>query len=421
MFDETRLAVYSGGGALRLWRRDADGMQTPLNPNRIARLLDERRVLLVVGAGGAGKTTLSAALGVAAAQRGRRTLVLTVDPAKRLANALGLQAFSEHVQHISAADFAAQGCDVPLGLDAAMLDVKRTFDRVVSRYARSPESARRILEHPFYQQASTALAGSQEYMATERLYESVNSGDYDLVVLDTPPAEHALDFIDAPRRLIDLFDSPTFRKLITPSSRLRSGVFRPSSVVMKGLQRFTTVEMFSNLLEFFGQLSETFDGFVSRARDVQALLQGPDAAFVLVSGCDAVSAQQARSLQEHVVGLGMNAPAWIVNRVFDFAPSLAEPHRDLAGDLLAVWHDNSAAPVPADLPALMRNLAQVSEKLGKLADRDRELLREVTAGVAPQVHVTGVPRRVREPDNLRELFEISNILLCAAPLVEAEP
>jgi anion-transporting ArsA/GET3 family ATPase len=396
-------------------------MHTPLNPNRIASLIDGRRVLLVVGAGGAGKTTLSAALGVAAAQRGRRTLVLTVDPAKRLANALGLQAFNEHVQHISVADFAAQGCAMPIGLDAAMLDVKRTFDRVVTRYARSPESAKKILEHPFYQQASTALAGSQEYMATERLYESVSSGEYDLVVLDTPPAEHALDFIDAPRRLIDLFDSPTFRKLIAPSSRLRGGVFRPTSVVMKGLQRFTTVEMFSNLIEFFGHLSETFDGFVSRARDVQTLLQGPDAAFVVVSGCDGASTEQARSLQEHVTGLGMHAPAWIVNRMFDFAPTLAQPQSDLAAELLAAWRDDGQTPVSSEVVGLMRNLAQVAEKMGGLAARDRALLAEVAASVAPRVNVLGVPRRIQEPDNLKELFAISNLLLDAVPVGEVAP
>ena len=154
-------------------------------PPTIAELLQTKRVLLCVGTGGVGKTTLSAALGIAAARRGRRVLVLTVDPARRLANALGLQAFDEQVQHIALPQLGPDQPQVPL--DASMLDVKRTFDRVVTRYAHSPQSAQRILAHPFYVQASTALAGSQEYMATERLYECATCGNWDLVVLDTPP------------------------------------------------------------------------------------------------------------------------------------------------------------------------------------------------------------------------------------------
>lgn len=160
----------------------------------LAQLIETKRIIVCVGAGGVGKTTISAALGVLAARSGRRALVLTVDPAKRLANTLGLGAFSENVQRIGPEAFAAQGCTVAVSLDAAMLDVKRTFDRVVSRYSKTAQSRDKILAHPFYQQASTALAGSQEYMAMERLYECASTGDYDVIVLDTPPSAHALDF-----------------------------------------------------------------------------------------------------------------------------------------------------------------------------------------------------------------------------------
>ncbi len=385
--------------------------------SNMAQLIEHQKVLLCVGAGGVGKTTLSAALGVAAAKQGKRALVLTVDPAKRLANALGLQSLGEHVQTISVEAFTAQGCHVQVPLDAAMLDVKHTFDRVVRRYAKSPESARRILEHPFYQQASTALAGSQEYMATERLYECVTSGLYDIVILDTPPAEHALDFLDAPRRLIDLFDSPAFRKLIAPSSRLKVGVFKPSSMVMKGLSRFTSVEMFGNLLEFFGHLAETFDGFVERAREVQALLQGPNSAFVLVSACDEVSTEQARFLLDHLRAQQMYPAAWLVNRVLDLDPALDAAGPELETQLfegLRTVGPDAMGGDERDGQATARHLAALVRRLGRLAAHDAALLAAVQRRAGADLQVVPLPRRPDEPDTLRELEALANLLLGAA-------
>lgn len=380
----------------------------------IAQLIDRQKVLLCVGAGGVGKTTLSAALGVAAAKRGKRALVLTVDPAKRLANALGLQSLGEHVQTIGVEAFAAQHCQVQVPLDAAMLDVKHTFDRVVRRYAKSPDSARRILEHPFYQQASTALAGSQEYMATERLYECVTSGAYDLVILDTPPAEHALDFLDAPRRLIDLFDSAAFRKLIAPSSRLKVGVFKPSSMVMKGLSRFTSVEMFGNLLEFFGHLAETFDGFVARAREVQTLLQGPESAFVLVSACDQVSTEQARYLLDHLRAQQMQPAAWLVNRVLALDPALDAAGPELEAQLFDALRSvgpDAMGGDERDGQATARHMAALVRRLGRLAAHDAALLAAVQRRAGSELPVVALPRRNDEPDTLRELAALAELLL----------
>lgn len=384
------------------------------SPPGIGRLLDSKRVLLVVGAGGVGKTTLSAALGVAAAQRGRRVLVLTVDPARRLANALGLQTIDVHVQRIEPAAFAAQGCAVRGPLDAAMLDVKQTFDRVVVRYAKTPASARRILEHPFYQQASTALAGTQEYMATERLYECVTSGDYDLVVLDTPPAEHALEFIDAPRRLIALFDSPAFRKLVAPSGSLRSGMFRPTSLVMRGLSRFTSVDMFSNLLEFFGSLAETFDGFVGRAREVQALLHSDDTAFVLVSACDDASMAQARALLGHLRDEGLHPAAWLVNRVLSgIDPQLAAAPATLEAELAAVL--TAAGPDASggdarDAEATARRLLHVAAQMSAQAQADQAAVVRAATWADGTLSVHAVPRQQQEPDTLAALCTVAGLL-----------
>lgn len=388
------------------------------SPRTIAALLDTKKVLLVVGAGGVGKTTLSAALAVAAAQRGRRVLVLTVDPAKRLAQALGLSQMDEHVQRIGVADFAAQGCTVAAPLDAAMLDVKRTFDRVVVRYAKSPASARQILEHPFYQQASTVLAGTQEYMATERLYECVSSGDFDLVILDTPPAEHALDFIDAPRRLIGLFDAPAFRKLVAPAASLRGGMFRPGSLVMRGLSRFTSADMFSNLLDFFGSLAETFDGFVGRARQIDALLHSDDAAFVLVSACDGPSVDQAHALLARLRDDGLRPAAWLVNRVFvGVQTELEHPPPQLAATLTAVLQaagPDASGGDPQTAATTAAHILRVAAQLAAMGQRDAAQVQAIGEAAGQALQVTGVPRQAEEPDDLAALCRLARQLAPAA-------
>jgi anion-transporting ArsA/GET3 family ATPase len=390
-------------------------------PPPLTTLLAHKRVVLCVGAGGVGKTTLSAALGVAAAQEARRALVLTVDPARRLASALGLQQFDEHIQAIEPAKFAAQGATVAVALDAAMLDVKRTFDRVVTRYARSPQAAEAILKHPFYQQASTALAGSQEYMATERLYECATEGRHDLVILDTPPAEHALDFLDAPSRLVDLFDAPAFRMLVRPSQRMGSGLFRSGSLVMRGLQKFTSADMFSNLLQFFGHLSETFDGFVQRARDVDALLHSPDAAFVIVSGCDGVSLHQGELLRAQLESKGLTVAAWLVNRVAPFAQSPV----DQTATATAVQSALTSAQHAPDLPALgdQQDLQHMAERISQMAASLARMARADAAAVAalrtahPHLPIYAVTRSANEPDGLAELARLAALLRAGgAPL-----
>ncbi len=379
----------------------------------LAHIIAEKRVIVVVGAGGVGKTTLSAAIGVAAARLGRRTLVLTVDPARRLASALGIEKFDENVQRIPVADFAAQHCVVAAPLDAAMLDVKRTFDRVVGRYAKTPESRDAILNHPFYRQASTTLAGTQEYMAMERLYESATSGQWDLIVLDTPPSAHALDFLDAPDRLVGLFDSRAFQMLLKPSQKLRTGPFRAGSVVMRGLSRFTSVEMFSELLQFFSHLSDTFEGFVEGARRTQALLRGPETAFVLVSSCDATSTEEARYLWKKLKEQEMYAAAWLVNRVapFPIAPAQAGPELETQLEALllqlgpdAIGGDARQAPRTAKL------LAEAARRLGTLALADARVV-ETVRGLARDLQVLPVPRAPDEPDSLVGLFRMTEALL----------
>lgn len=382
-------------------------------PQSLAHIIAEKRVIVVVGAGGVGKTTLSAAIGVAAARLGRRTLVLTVDPARRLASALGIAKFDENVQRIPVADFAAQHCVVSAPLDAAMLDVKRTFDRVVTRYAKTPESRDAILNHPFYRQASTTLAGTQEYMAMERLYESATSGQWDLIVLDTPPSAHALDFLDAPDRLVGLFDSRAFQLMLKPTQKLRNGPFRAGSVVMRGLSRFTSVEMFSELLQFFAHLSDTFEGFVEGARRTQAMLRGADTAFVLVSACDATSTEEARYLRKKLQETEMSAGTWIVNRVAPFPTSPAHAGPELEAQLEALLLELGPEAIGGDArqaPRTAKLLADAARQLATLAEADARVLATVRS-LARDLHVLPVPRAPDEPDSLAGLFRMTEALL----------
>src|ERR1044071_1593368 len=185
----------------------------------VPRLIDvllERRILLCVGSGGVGKTTTAAALALAAARRGKRTLVLTIDPARRLANSLGLASLGHQVQQVDPA-LVRRGAPSDRGqLWAMMLDQKQAFDEVVARHAKDPEAVRRILANPVYAQISSSLSGAQEYAAMAKLHDFDRSGEWELIVVDTPPTSHALDFLDAPRKLSEAIDSPAiewFRKL----------------------------------------------------------------------------------------------------------------------------------------------------------------------------------------------------------------
>ena len=177
-------------------------------------LLDDHRVVLCVGSGGVGKTTITAALGLAAAQRGQRVLCLTIDPAKRLANSLGLDRMTGEATRVDDALFRAAGVEVSGSLTVMMLDTKRTFDELVVRHASSPEARDRILNNRLYQYVSTSLAGTQEYMAMEKLLSVKRDTAYDLIILDTPPTSNALDFLDAPNRLINALDSAAMRWFI---------------------------------------------------------------------------------------------------------------------------------------------------------------------------------------------------------------
>ena len=383
-------------------------------------LIDAKRVLVCVGAGGVGKTTISAAIGVAAAMQGRRALVLTVDPARRLADALGIAAFDEHIQTLSVETFAQHGITVGAPLDVAMLDIKSTFDRTVTRLAPDDATSQSILDNRFYQQGSTVLTGSQEYMAMARLYEVVTETSYDLIVLDTPPSAHALDFLDAPQRMIDLFGSSAFRMLLRSLQRSNegTGMFSKRSLVMRGLGRFTSAESFTGLLEFFGLLSSTFDGFIQTGEDVMSLLRSRRTAFLVVSACDETSTREGLFLNTRLVQEQMEVGGWVLNRVQAYSDAaLTQP--DATRAALRDTFDSAGLTLPT-APS-METILHVATVLGQMAARDHTHLAQLRERVGADQAVVSVPRSRHEPTHLTELTALAQILTYVAPAATPTP
>jgi anion-transporting ArsA/GET3 family ATPase len=292
-------------------------MQAP----SLLKLFDERRVLVVAGAGGVGKTTVAAGIALSAASRGRRVLCLTIDPAKRLADRLGLDAASGAEQRLDPSTFEAAGLSLKGDLTLVMLDTKRTFDDLIRKHASSPEAAKRILENEFYEYVSTQLAGTQAYMAMETVLSVLGDPRYDLVVLDTPPTSDALDFLDAPQRLIEVLDSAALRWLAQAFER--SGRFslnlvaRGVALVLRGIARLTGQGFLERLAEFVTEVNELFGGFKERAERVARAFRGPEFAYLLVATPIPEALAEACFFAQRLTRLGMRADALIVNRTHE--------------------------------------------------------------------------------------------------------
>ena len=295
-------------------------------------VLAPQQLLVCVGCGGVGKTTLAATLALEAARRGRRALVLSIDPARRLADALGIDSLDNTPRPLPREQLLELGVPDGGSLSAVMLDMKRTFDGLVERFAESPEARDRILGNAIYQNVSEALSGSVEYSAMEKVYELWETGEHDLIVVDTPPAQHALDFLDAPQRLIDFLESRIVQVLIHPAfaaSRFGFRVFQQGTRrVIQVLERVSGLSFLEDVSEFLLAFEGMSAGFRQRARDVRRLLLGPQSRFVLVTGASRVSLRQARELQARLQENGVALAGVLANRM----------HR---------WPDGQQAPPPA--------------------------------------------------------------------------
>jgi anion-transporting ArsA/GET3 family ATPase len=282
----------------------------------MAEVIEQGHVVVCCGSGGVGKTTTAAVLAVEGARRGRRSLVVTIDPAKRLANALGLDELSNEPREIATDRWDPKGERVEGGaLSAMMLDTKSTFDGLVTRYAQSPEQTERILENSFYRNISGALSGTQEYMAMEKLHELHEEGGFDMIVVDTPPSRHALDFLDAPARLLRLLDNRVFRLLMMPT---RTGMKIAGAAVqafLKTISRVVGSAVVDDIVAFFRAFEGMEEGFRQRAHKVVELLGEPTTRFVLITSPRRDAVEEARFFAEKIGDHSLSVDALIVNRV----------------------------------------------------------------------------------------------------------
>ena len=362
-------------------------------------IVAERHVIVCTGSGGVGKTTSAAALAVAAAQQGRRTIVLTIDPARRLAQSLGLSALDNRPRAVKAVD----------GLEAMMLDMKHTFDEVIDRHASDARRANRIKGNRFYQQLSSSLAGTQEYMAMEKLYDLHHSGDYDCIVIDTPPTRNALDFLDAPKRLTDFLEGRFLRMFLAPGLAAGKIATRAAGfgagLFMRAASRLTGQAVLADLAEFFQSFEGMYDGFKQRAQAVYKLLQSPSSAFVVVASPEAPALREARFFLQRLAQDGMPTAGLVVNRV---TPPPAEALAGLsqADARRAAARLNAGGPEQEAVGAVLGLHADRID----VAHRERKAIAAALHGVDPRALVE-VPLMSSDVHDIEDLLAIGAHLL----------
>ena len=309
-------------------------------------LVRQREIVVCAGSGGVGKTTTSAVVGLNAAIEGQKVLVMTIDPARRLANSLGIDSLGNEEQQIPLEQFEEVGVSAEGELWAMMLDMKESFDRIVEQNAPDEETKEAILDNRFYEYFSTSLAGTQEYAAAERLYEIHRDRDFDLLVLDTPPTTHALDFLEAPSRMAKAVESKAFQWLYKQDlfkGESGFGLFSVgSSYVLKTLSRFTGMELLEEMSVFLRNFAPLLEGFRSRSEEVRNLLTGESCTFVIVTSPDPHTKDEAMHFYEELGSERVAVEAFVVNRVHPHWVEESEFEREpeeLAEELVGIDGD----------------------------------------------------------------------------------
>jgi anion-transporting ArsA/GET3 family ATPase len=364
----------------------------------LAARLAGKRVLVCVGAGGVGKTTTSAALALGLAREGKKVAVVTIDPAKRLASALGLQRLSSEPSRIDPVALRGAGVHGRGELWAMMLDTKRTFDEVVMRLASDDSARQEILANPIYRELSTAVAGSQELSAVAKLYELYEEHDFEVIVLDTPPSRNALDFLEAPGRLLGFFEGRALQVFLAPSGLTARLFGRGTALVFSIFARVTGVNMLGELSSFFRTMSSVIDGFGQRTRQVEALLRAPETSFLIVTSPEPDPAAEALFLAGRLREARMSADGLVVNRT----------HLDGLGGHAP---DEVATLLSGELgPQLAERLAGNLADFDVLARRDRDSIERLSSELDGTALVV-VPQLDEDVQDLLGLGRVAEYLL----------
>ncbi|MHB1719317.1 MAG: ArsA family ATPase [Acidimicrobiales bacterium] len=356
----------------------------------IARILSDASIVICCGSGGVGKTTVSAALALEAARNGRRACVVTIDPARRLANSLGVDVLANEPRSI---DGAWSG-----ELWAVMLDPKRTFDDLVRRYSATPQQAEGILTNRIYRNLTSALSGTQEYMAMEKLYELAEEGGFDLVVVDTPPSRNALDFLDAPRRLTHFLEHRLFQVILMPTRAYLKAVSMATQALLRTISKVAGADIVNDAVTFFQAFEGMEEGFRRRAERVRHLLAESTTAFVLVASPRADTVNEAGWFATKLSESGLGVDALIVNRVHPSFP---------AGNL-------PTAPPGSARAARGANL----EDLRQVNQREEEAFSELAAQVAP-APVARVALLEGDVHDLDGLAQVADRIFAVPPVAPA--
>ncbi|KLO28081.1 anion transporter [Mycolicibacter heraklionensis] len=373
----------------------------PLALDLAAILADtSNRVVVCCGAGGVGKTTTAASMALRAAEYGRTVVVLTIDPARRLAQALGIDDLGNHPQRVPLP------AEVPGELHAMMLDMRRTFDEMVTQYS-GPERAEAILGNQFYQTVATSLSGTQEYMAMEKLGQLLAEDRWDLVVVDTPPSRNALDFLDAPKRLGSFMDSRLWKLLLGPGRGIGKLVAGALGLAMKALSTVLGSQMLSDAANFVQSLDATFGGFREKADRTYDLLKRRGTQFVVVSAAEPDALREAsffvdRLSQEHMPLAGL-----ILNRTH---PMLCDLPIERAIDAIETLQEpQTGESLPEGAKALTIAALQIHAERGATAKREIRLLSRFTRA-NPRVPIVGVPSLPFDVSDLEALGAIADQL-----------
>jgi anion-transporting ArsA/GET3 family ATPase len=351
-------------------------------------LLGDRRVVVCVGAGGVGKTTSAAALAVAAARRGRRVVVVTIDPARRLADALGLGAASRRLgggEGLTDDPRLVPGIG-PGQLWGVMLDPQATFDALIRAQARSDEQVDRILSNPIYRNLTTSLSGTHEYLAAEKLHSLYHDPRFDLVVVDTPPAHHALDVLDGPGRLIRFLDHRLYRSVLGPRRGVMRAVNAATQSALRTTSRLVGADLVDDVIAFFAAFEGLDAGFRQRAAEVNRLLLGPDTGFVLVTSPRFQATRESEWLLGELGRRDVPVAALVVNRATpDFGP----------------------APAVSEVPPRLRPARRAWEALATLAAAERAAIEDLHRdhGAVPLIVVDERERPVADVEGLGHLAD----------------
>jgi anion-transporting ArsA/GET3 family ATPase len=355
------------------------GSGVPREPS-LGETLGDRRICVCVGAGGVGKTTSAAAIAVGLAAEGRRVALVTIDPSRRLAGALGLSELGNEPRRLTPEQLAPAGIEIRGELWAMVLDPKRTFDELITRLAPDERARERVFANHIYRQISNAVGGSHEFTAVAKLYELDRDGSYDAIVLDTPPSRNALDFLRAPLRLMQFFDAPALRLLLAPAGLGARVAGRAAAPVLALLRRLVGVDLLAEIALFFSAIGSLIGGFRERASAVEALLHDPATTFVLVSSAEREPIREAVAFASALRDSGLPLGAIVVNRVHDQIARAADP-RALTATLRSALGARLGRLVEECL-ADARRLAQRDE-LGM--QRLRSELLGIPATVVPQL------------------------------------